>query len=107
MEERAIYAVNAPQAKALQLPREVLVSFDDPVFRFPSADEVRQTMRVCLSADGTKLTGSEIGLLLGVSSRTIRRWMSADPDDVKEIPYAAWRLLLIALGLVDPPRLQE
>lgn len=106
MEERAIYAVSRPQIKAEQLPREILVEFDDPLFRAPTATEVRLALHLCLSSNGVRLSGSEIGRVLGVTSRTVRRWMSLDPGDFKEMPYAAWRLVVIGLGLATAPDLK-
>jgi len=46
------------------------------------------------------LTGSVVGQLLGVDPRTVRKWIGGE----REIPYSAWRLLLLHAGLAieDP-----
>lgn len=45
------------------------------------------------------LTGSQAGRLLGVDSRTIRKW-TARPEipNSREMPESAWWLLLILVG---------
>lgn len=49
-----------------------------------------------------KLTGSEIANIVGADPRSIRRWTApVDSSNSKNIPYAAWRLLLLSAGLVD------
>ena len=46
------------------------------------------------AAKKANLTGSQAAALVGVTSRTWRRWTSGE----RPIPYAAWRLLLIETG---------
>jgi len=83
-----------------QGPREeTLLEFDDPDFEQPTWEEVRAVMR------RFSLTGSQVSRLTGVNSRGVRKWTSPpDTSSHAPIPYAAWRLLLIATGLVEPPR---
>jgi DNA-binding transcriptional regulator YiaG len=42
-----------------------------------------------------QLSDARVALLLGVGKRTVARWITGR----SEIPYAAWRLLLIHAGL--------
>lgn len=70
-----------------------LLPFDDPNYEAPTADDVRAALKAL------DLTGAQAGTLLGVDSRTIRRWTGGERD----IPFAAWRLLTVSSGrqLVD------
>lgn len=74
-----------------------LLPFRDPEFVAPTHIDVRAiTQRY-------KLTGSAVASLTGVLPRTVRKWLA--PPGVANhaaIPYAAWRLLLIEVGLVGP-----
>lgn len=46
-----------------------------------------------------ELTGSQAGRLLGVDSRTIRKWTSGDTISThRDMPQSAWWLLLILTG---------
>lgn len=69
--------------------------FKDPRYTPPSPEEVREALRL------GGLSGTQAALLLGVAStekkgsRTVRKWTGGEAT----IPYAAWRLLLIELGL--------
>ena len=64
----------------------------------PTAAEFRELLRV---AD---LSGSEAGMLVGVDSRKIRKWASAEKADM---PYAVWRLLSIYAGLAEAPKRKD
>jgi DNA-binding transcriptional regulator YiaG len=66
-----------------------LLLFTNPGYQRPSPNE----LRAALDAGG--LTGATAAAVLGVSGRTLRKWRSGDRD----IPYSAWRLLIITLGL--------
>jgi DNA-binding transcriptional regulator YiaG len=66
-----------------------LLLFTNPGYQQPSPNE----LRAVLNAGG--LTGATAAALVGVSGRTLRKWTSGDRD----IPYSAWRLLIISLGL--------
>jgi hypothetical protein len=75
-----------------------LLPYDDPGYCQPSWQEVRAVIQQ------TGLTGAGVANLVGVGSRTVRKWVSPpDTSNHAPIPYAAWRLLLIAAGLVKPP----
>lgn len=56
----------------------------------PTPAEIRELLRV------QELSGSVAANLIGVTPRAIRYWL-ADPCQPghRQIPYAAWRLLLI------------
>jgi hypothetical protein len=58
----------------------------------PTASEVRWVMKLLC------MTGSKFGKLVGVESRTVRKWTSLSPDSFVQIPYAAWRLAIKELG---------
>lgn len=52
------------------------------------------------------LTGSQAGRLLGVDSRTIRKWTAADDiNNHRDMPESAWWLLLILVGDLAVPDL--
>lgn len=92
-ETRALYGVSGhpgPNPSSL-------LAFHDPAYESPSSDDVRAiTQRF-------NLTGAGVARLTGVLSRTVRKWMA--PPTVANhspIPYAAWRLLLIETGTVQP-----
>lgn len=52
------------------------------------------------------LTGSQAGRLLGVDSRTIRKWTAAaDINNHRDMPESAWWLLLILTGDITVPDL--
>ncbi len=93
-EERAEYKVIG--GVDIQLRAETLLPYDDPNFEQPNTVDVREALR------RGGLTGATAGVLLGVTSRTIRRWTGGD----KDISYAAWRLLLMYINEVEPVRLQ-
>ncbi|MFN7097006.1 MAG: helix-turn-helix domain-containing protein [Gammaproteobacteria bacterium] len=68
-----------------------LLSFEQG-WQAPTAEEVRAVTHM------TNLTGKQIADLIGVTSRTIRRYIGGE----KPIHYAEWRLLLIYVGLITP-----
>lgn len=70
---------------------ETLLPYSNPLYEAPRIEEIRAAF-----AYGS-LTPSEAGLLLGVPAQSVASWS----DGAQTIPYAAWRLLLIALRLVD------
>lgn len=76
-------------------PREeTRLPFASERYRPPTKDEFRSVTQTL------GLTGSMVGKLLGVHARTVRKWIGGETD----IPYSAWRLLLIYAGLAleDP-----
>lgn len=76
----------------LALDRPGLFDAYAPGWAPPTVAEFRELLRV---AD---LSGSRAGLLVGVSSDTIRKWAGGKG----EVPYAVWRLLSIYAGLAEP-----
>ena len=79
------------KGRSEQIRPETLLPYGNPLYEPPTVDEIRATL-----AHGS-LTTSEAGLLLGVAAFTVESWCSGEHT----IPYAAWRLLLVALRLVD------
>ncbi len=78
-----------------QLPPLTLLKFDDPDYQEPTPDDVR-TLKVISGK-----TGKELVAMVGVKDhRTFRRWTANQEEaGARQIPYSAWRLLLIELGL--------
>lgn len=94
-EERATYGTGR---KPVDLPAEVLLEYSDPNYRPPNGDEIREATRIA------GLPASQAAQLLGVTTaRTIRKWIGGERD----IPYSAWRLLLIYAGLVSAPSKED
>lgn len=86
MEDRAVYQVNRPALRP-----ETLLCFADPGYSHPTWEDVRLLIGLLGK------TGEEIGLLVGVQSRTVRKWQaSPDKSSHAEIPYSAWRVMLCA-----------
>jgi hypothetical protein len=79
----------------LALDRPGLFEPYAPDWTAPTAAEFRELLRVA------GLSGSEAGMLVGVDSRKIRKWASAEKADM---PYAVWRLLSIYAGLAEAPK---
>lgn len=96
-EEREAYKVEG-QA---EVRKEACLPFSSELFRAPTKDEFRSVTQQL------RLSGAEVGRLLGVHGRTVRKWIGGET----EIPYSAWRLLLIRAGLAteDPgePELEQ
>lgn len=71
--------------------------FSSPLYRQPSWLDVRAVI------DMLGLSGSEVGNLTGVSSRTVRKWTSPpESSNHVEIQYSPWHTLLVAARLVEP-----
>lgn len=89
-EERFVYKVEG----RTEPRRETRLPFASPRYRAPTKDEFRSVTQTL------GLTGSMVGQLLGVTSRAVRKWIGGE----SEVPYTAWRLLLIHAGLAleDP-----
>ncbi len=70
---------------------ESLRPFYHPDYQPPSTQELLSLMKDCA------WTGAKVGALVGVDSRTVRRWTEGE----RPIPYSAWRLLLLyaAVGM--------
>lgn len=59
--------------------------FGDPGYADPTPNDLRAVMQ------RARLTGSQVGDLVGVDSRTVRKWTGGE----RAMPYSAWRLLLL------------
>ncbi|HII1671959.1 TPA: transcriptional regulator [Salmonella enterica] len=57
----------------------------------PTTDEVRALLSLA------NLSGSKAGILVGVESRTVRRWTGGNSS----IPFACWAILVSYAGLGD------
>lgn len=69
-----------------------LMPYATPEYVPPTPDDIRAALK------SGELTGSQAARLLGVSGRTVRKWTGGE----QRMPYSAWRLLVLAVGLVDP-----
>lgn len=67
----------------LDIRSETLLPFNSGWVQ-PDADEIRKLLKFA------ELSGSDAGKLVGVSSRTVRKWVGGQSP----IPYAAWALLI-------------
>lgn len=96
-EERSSYKVEGQT----EVRKEARLPFVSSRYRAPTKDEFRSVTQQL------RLSGAEVGRLLGVHGRTVRKWIGGET----EIPYSAWRLLLIRAGLAteDPgePELEQ
>tara|TARA_B100001540_G_scaffold145197_1_gene128741 strand:+ start:1418 stop:1741 length:324 start_codon:yes stop_codon:yes gene_type:complete len=91
-EERGKHEVDRPGG----LPPGTLLRYADPEYQAPTPQDVRTLKTI------SGMTGRELCALVGMEDhRTWRRW-SQEPDQAghRQIPYAAWRLLVLELGLV-------
>lgn len=102
-EERAEYRV-PNQAGIASLAefknRPCALPFSDPSYRPPTPEEVDALIRLSgWSQNQTaKITGAAYNPKKG--STTVRKWRTAvDSPEHRDIPYAAWRLLLINAGV--------
>lgn len=66
---------------------ESFLEYSHPEYEDPGPDEIREVLSY------GNLTGSAAGNLLGVNSRTIRKWTGGE----QKMPYSAWKLLLKSL----------
>ena len=83
--------------------RNCCLPFDAPGYTPPHPEEVDALIKLA----GWSQT--EVARLAGVKydrkkgSPTVRRWKAKKEDSQhREIPYSAWRLLLILAGITDP-----
>lgn len=97
-ETRALYGVSGQTGPN----PSSLLPFHDPGFLAPTHEDLRAiTQRF-------NLTGAGVSRLTGVLSRTVRKWMAAPTAaNHSPMPYAAWRLLLIETGTVQPGVLED
>jgi hypothetical protein len=91
-EERPIYRVSS----RTKLRPETLLRFTDPDYQAPDHEDLR-TLK-----DLSGKTGGELAAMAGLQdARTFRKWTAPPAANQRaQIPYAAWRLLLIELGMI-------
>ena len=82
--------------RGIEPGEDTRLPFASSRYRAPTKDEFTSVTRTL------GLTGSMVGQLVGVTSLAVREWIGGKSD----IPYSAWRLLLIHAGLAldDPER---
>lgn len=94
-EKRATYHTGAPALRP-----ETLLEFDDPNFEPPNDVDVRALKELL------DLSGGDLANLVGVDARTWRAWTAPPSSERRrQIPFAAWRLLLEKFWIVDPEKL--
>lgn len=64
---------------------QVLLDYSDPDYVSPTPSEIKHVL-VSIG-----LSGSKAADLLGVNSRTVRKWTGGE----QRMPYSAWKLLLL------------
>lgn len=82
------------------LKPNTLLPCNHPDYQAPTWEDVRTLMH------DINATGSAIASFLDVSPRTVRKWLA--PPTVANhapIPFAAWHLLLVAVGKIPAPTL--
>lgn len=67
---------------------QVLLDYSDPNYVSPTSDEIKRVLTY------NRLSGSGAASLLGVNSRTIRKWTGGE----QRMPYSAWKLLLLNIS---------
>lgn len=89
-----------PRAAPAHPAPATLARFAAPDYRAPSPDDVR-AVKALLG-----VTSAVLAAHVGVDHRAVRRWLAKPPAKTcAPIPYAAWRLLLLAAGLVPSAEL--
>lgn len=83
---------NTKRTRAAAIVAGVRLSSLKPFNQMWSAPEAEE-INALLSFAG--LSGSQAGSLVGVDSRTVRRWIGGD----RKISYSAWAILVSAAGL--------
>ena len=73
-----------------------LLRFTDPAYEAPTHEDLRALKEL------SGKTGGELSAIAGLQdSRTFRKWTAPpEANQRSQIPYAAWRLILIELGMV-------
>lgn len=94
--------VAAPQTLAAFRNRASARPYADSEYKPPTPDEVRALIQCAgwSQTEAAKIVGASI--TPGKGSTTIRRWKAPSGSrDARDIPYAAWRLMLLAAGVVS------
>jgi hypothetical protein len=91
METRAPYEVHGQ----VKFRPETLLPYGRG-WQDPTREEIRGMLAKAGQAmgKGSSLTGAETAALVGVESRTVRRWLGGD----SAIPYAVWAILAYEAG---------
>ena len=101
-EAAARYTVNrkSPITPSALKKRACSKPFSDSRFKPPSAEEINSVIAI------GQWTQVDVAYIIGISSSekgsaTLRRWKS-DPESPshRQIPYAAWRLMLIEAEVI-------
>lgn len=72
------------------------------MFDVPNAEELREFLKKY------NLTGAEAARLVGVDSRTIRKWTaSEEAANRRSMPWSAWALLRVRVGAVTVQQLDD
>ncbi|RJX65824.1 hypothetical protein DZ860_20910 [Vibrio sinensis] len=72
-------------------------SIDDPLYREPTAEEITEVIDHLAEIHSLGVVSKQLGLKSKSNpTRTLNRWKSGE----NEIPYPAWRLLLVLDGRV-------
>lgn len=72
-------------------------SIDDPSYREPTIEEITEVIDYLADVHSLGVVAKQLGLKSKSNpTRTLNRWRSGE----NEIPYAAWRLLLVLSGRV-------
>ncbi len=79
------------ESGSVPISKQAKLLYSDPEYNSPSPAEITTVIRL------TGLSSAEVGKIIGVDSRNVRRYKSGQ---IKIMPYAAWRLLLLYLGQV-------
>lgn len=105
-EIKAIYEIegeNLPATLDAFRGRRCTLPYRDQNYQRPTPEEVGRLISLAgwSQTDVAKIVGVSYNMSKG--SSTIRKWKAAvDKDDSRPIPYAAWRLMLIEVGVVEP-----
>jgi hypothetical protein len=76
------------EACELGVRSETLGSYSE-AWPVPTKDEVRVLIKMA------NLTGSQVGDMVGVNGRTVRKWTGGE----RNIPFSAWAILADAAGI--------
>lgn len=101
-EKRPGYATGAgkPPSAAEFRRRPCCRPYSAPNFEPPSAEDFRDLVALTGWSQGTLAHLVGVGYSEKNGSTTIRKWKTpAGGKEARGIPYAAWRLLLVAAGL--------
>lgn len=92
MEDRTTYQVNSD---SVQIRESCLAPFSAPEYTPPTWQEVRALLQK------HQITGSAAAAITGVNPRAVRKWQAPpEASSHTEIPYSAWRLLILSTGEV-------